>query len=268
MRRWHVVGDDYVWPRTTAGTARGYARASGGQIIGETYVPLGTTDFSTVIDQLERSTMDGVLVLLVGEDAIHFHRAFAVHHLDHAAVRLPLRCVCPPTPSPPAAPTAPRHVPRSPRRRRATCPTSQQPDRGRRFVAVATVDSGAGWCAGLSWPLACTTNRASNTQLNQPSPATDAANMYAIAPRSTPVSSHNQPDSCRANPAAARPPVGVVGWRGWSAKVVPQTEHDRCEGGSWLAHECSSREGAAVDALLMSYVELMPLSPRRWSVEG
>lgn len=63
-----------------------------GQIIGETYVPLGTTDFSTVIDQLERSTMDGVLVLLVGEDAIHFHRAFAVHHLDHAAVRLtPLR---------------------------------------------------------------------------------------------------------------------------------------------------------------------------------
>jgi urea transport system substrate-binding protein len=32
--------------------------------------------------------MDGVLVLLVGEDAVHFHRAFAQRRLHHGAVRL------------------------------------------------------------------------------------------------------------------------------------------------------------------------------------
>jgi urea transport system substrate-binding protein len=88
VRRWYVVGDDYVWPRRTAAMARGYARANGGRIVGESYVPLGTTDFSVVVDQLERSTMDGVLVLLVGQDAVHFHRAFAQRRLHHTAVRL------------------------------------------------------------------------------------------------------------------------------------------------------------------------------------
>lgn len=88
VRRWFVVGDDYVWPRKTAAMAHGYARQTGGEIIGETYVPLGTTEFTAVLDELERSTMDGVLVLLVGDDAVHFHRAFAERGLHHAAVRL------------------------------------------------------------------------------------------------------------------------------------------------------------------------------------
>jgi len=88
VRSWFVVGDDYVWPRTTAAMAHGYARACGGQIIGEAYVPLGSTDFTAALDRLERSTADGVLVLLVGEDAVHFHRAFARRGLHHTAVRL------------------------------------------------------------------------------------------------------------------------------------------------------------------------------------
>ncbi|TNC24418.1 substrate-binding domain-containing protein [Amycolatopsis alkalitolerans] len=88
VRRWYVVGDDYVWPRTTAAMARGYAHRSGGAIVGEAYVPLGTTDFAAVIDRLERAAIDGVLVLLVGEDAVHFHRAFARRGLHHVAVRL------------------------------------------------------------------------------------------------------------------------------------------------------------------------------------
>jgi ABC-type branched-subunit amino acid transport system substrate-binding protein len=88
VRRWFVVGDDYVWPRKTAAMARGYARACGGEIVGERYVPLGTTDFTTVIDRLERSSVDGVLVLLVGDDAVQFHRAFAARGLHHGSVRL------------------------------------------------------------------------------------------------------------------------------------------------------------------------------------
>ena len=46
IRRWCVVGNDYVWPRVTAGAARRYARQCGAKIAAELFVPLGTTDFS------------------------------------------------------------------------------------------------------------------------------------------------------------------------------------------------------------------------------
>ncbi|WP_031113072.1 ABC transporter substrate-binding protein, partial [Streptomyces sp. NRRL S-146] len=45
VRRWFVVGNDYVWPRHTARSARRYARDRGGCVAGEAYLPLGTHDF-------------------------------------------------------------------------------------------------------------------------------------------------------------------------------------------------------------------------------
>jgi ABC-type branched-subunit amino acid transport system substrate-binding protein len=88
VQRWYVVGNDYIWPRKTAAVARRYARESGGAITGETYVPLGTMDFTTVVDSVALSDVDAVLVLLVGEDAVHFHRAFAERDLHRRYLRL------------------------------------------------------------------------------------------------------------------------------------------------------------------------------------
>jgi ABC-type branched-subunit amino acid transport system substrate-binding protein len=88
VRRWCVVGNDYVWPRKSAAAARRYAWDSGGLVTDEVYVPLGTTDFAKVIEQIERSNVDAVLVLLVGQDAVHFHRAFARRELHDQCLRL------------------------------------------------------------------------------------------------------------------------------------------------------------------------------------
>jgi urea transport system substrate-binding protein len=41
VRRWYIVGNDYVWPRRTARAARRYALACGGRVCGETFLPLG-----------------------------------------------------------------------------------------------------------------------------------------------------------------------------------------------------------------------------------
>ncbi len=88
VRRWFVVGDDYVWPRASAAAARTYAERLGGRICAERYVRLGSKNFNSVLHEVERSDPDGVLMLLVGEDAVQFNRAFAARGLDERIVRL------------------------------------------------------------------------------------------------------------------------------------------------------------------------------------
>ncbi len=86
--RWAVVGNDYVFPRVTGRTARMALRDSASSIVSETYVPLGTTNFSAVLDDLEQRDVDGVIMLLMGQDAVHFNRQFARQHLDDRLARL------------------------------------------------------------------------------------------------------------------------------------------------------------------------------------
>lgn len=87
-RRWCVVGNDYVWPRVCAHAARRYARATGGEVCAEMFVPLGTEDFTSVVRRVEHSAADAVLMLLVGDDAVRFNRAFGRRDLAARTMRL------------------------------------------------------------------------------------------------------------------------------------------------------------------------------------
>jgi len=88
VRRWCVVGNDYVWPRGTAAAARLYAPRCNGRICDEVFVPLGSTAFDGVVRRIERHRADAVLMLLVGQDAVEFNRAFARARLDESCRRL------------------------------------------------------------------------------------------------------------------------------------------------------------------------------------
>jgi urea transport system substrate-binding protein len=86
--RWAVVGNDYVFPRVTGATARNALRGSRSPVVSETYVPLGTTNFGDVLRDLERADVDGVMMLLMGQDAVHFNRQFSRLGLDGRLTRL------------------------------------------------------------------------------------------------------------------------------------------------------------------------------------
>jgi len=88
VRGWFLVGNDYVWPRSTARQIRAHLAADDRALSGEAYVPLGCNDFIAVLNRLERSSATGVVVLLVGQDAVEFHRQFADRGLHHRMVRL------------------------------------------------------------------------------------------------------------------------------------------------------------------------------------
>jgi urea transport system substrate-binding protein len=86
--RWAVVGNDYVFPRVTAASARAALRDGPSSIVAETYVPLGTTDFRNVLAGLRRRDVEGVIMLLMGQDAVHFNRQFARAGLSAELARL------------------------------------------------------------------------------------------------------------------------------------------------------------------------------------
>lgn len=86
--RWAVVGNDYVFPRVTAAAARHALRDGPSSIVSETYVPLGTTDFRPVLADLQHGGVEGVIMLLMGQDAVLFNRQFARAGLGGALARL------------------------------------------------------------------------------------------------------------------------------------------------------------------------------------
>ena len=55
VRRWSIVGNDYVWPRVTARAAHAYAAMCSGQICHETFLPLGCRAWGPTIEAVERS---------------------------------------------------------------------------------------------------------------------------------------------------------------------------------------------------------------------
>ncbi len=88
LRRWMLLGNDYVWPRVSHRIAGDCIAANGGEVVAEAFVPFGQTDYTQVLDQLRRSRADAVLISMVGQDAIDFNRAFGHDGLGARVLRL------------------------------------------------------------------------------------------------------------------------------------------------------------------------------------
>ena len=88
IRRWCVVGNDYVWPRETSAHTRRHLVDAGMEFVGEAFVPLGGRDFADALATVAASEAQGVVLLMVGADAAAFNRAFARSGLDCDVIRL------------------------------------------------------------------------------------------------------------------------------------------------------------------------------------
>ena len=86
--RWYLIGNDYNWPRDTNAAAQAIIAGSGGTVVGEEYVPLGSSDFDASLGRIRASGADAVLVTLVGGDSVGFNIAYAAFGLDQQALRL------------------------------------------------------------------------------------------------------------------------------------------------------------------------------------
>lgn len=88
VSRWALIGNDYVWPRTSHAFARNRIRALGGEVVLDCYAPLGVQRVGALIDALVASGADALILSLIGQDAVEFNRAFGALDLDRRIVRL------------------------------------------------------------------------------------------------------------------------------------------------------------------------------------
>ncbi|MCX0271935.1 urea ABC transporter substrate-binding protein [Nocardia zapadnayensis] len=72
----YLVGSDYVFPQTANRIIKAYAEANGIEIKGEDYTPLGSTDFSTIVNKVRSADADAVFNTLNGDSNVAFFREY------------------------------------------------------------------------------------------------------------------------------------------------------------------------------------------------
>ncbi|GAB3569732.1 ABC transporter substrate-binding protein [Spelaeicoccus albus] len=88
IRRWALIGSDYVWPRHVHRAARAILGDFGLEVTYERTVRFGDVDAESIIHQMQNTRSQGLIVSLVGRDAVEFHRQFAAHGRASSIPRL------------------------------------------------------------------------------------------------------------------------------------------------------------------------------------
>jgi urea transport system substrate-binding protein len=74
--KFFLLGSDYVFPRTSNTIIKEQLAASGGETVGEEYVPLGGTEFSTILAKIREANPDVIFNTLNGDSNVAFFKQF------------------------------------------------------------------------------------------------------------------------------------------------------------------------------------------------
>jgi len=64
--QFYMLGSDYNWPNRINSVAKPVLEDAGGEIVGEEYVQLGTTDFSSIVERISQADPDVLFMTLTG----------------------------------------------------------------------------------------------------------------------------------------------------------------------------------------------------------
>jgi len=72
----YIVGSDYIYPRTVSAIVQKLVKQNGGKVVSDRYFPLGTTEFGSVISDIQSKKPDVVFSNLVGDSTPAFYKQF------------------------------------------------------------------------------------------------------------------------------------------------------------------------------------------------
>lgn len=70
------VGSNYVWPKESNKNAKVWLEKVGGELVGEEYIPLGSSEFGPVLGKIRDAKPDFIFSTVVGASDIAFHKQF------------------------------------------------------------------------------------------------------------------------------------------------------------------------------------------------
>ncbi|MGW2397988.1 ABC transporter substrate-binding protein [Kitasatospora sp. NPDC001664] len=90
LRRWALIGNDYIWPRSVHRAAARLVASAGAAVTLERRVGFGAVRLESgeLVEALGTARADAVLLSLVGRDLVEFNRALRRSGLDRRLVRL------------------------------------------------------------------------------------------------------------------------------------------------------------------------------------
>src|SRR5215212_8550572 len=71
-KSFYFVASDYIWGTGSVAAAKPAVEAAGGSVVGEEYVPFGTSDFTAVINRIKEAAPEVVFPFVAGQDGITF----------------------------------------------------------------------------------------------------------------------------------------------------------------------------------------------------
>jgi branched-chain amino acid transport system substrate-binding protein len=81
-KKFYTLAADYNYGHISADWVKVYLKESGGELLGEEFIPLDVVDFGSVIQRIETAQPDTVMSLLVGGNHIAFYRQYAAAGLN------------------------------------------------------------------------------------------------------------------------------------------------------------------------------------------
>lgn len=83
-KRFYMIGNNYVYPKEENNYCRILLKELGGEVVHEEYVPMGHSDFSSVINRIRAEQPDVIFSTLVGDSDVAFARQYHAAELDPA----------------------------------------------------------------------------------------------------------------------------------------------------------------------------------------
>jgi urea transport system substrate-binding protein len=75
--KFFLLGSDYVFPRTSNTIIRAQLAAAGAEVVGEEYVPLGGTEFSSILLRIQEAQPDVIFNTLNGDSNVAFFNQYS-----------------------------------------------------------------------------------------------------------------------------------------------------------------------------------------------
>ena len=81
-KKFYLIGSNYIYPKEENNYCKKLLEKLGGEVVNEEYVPLGHSDFSSVINKIQSTQPNVIFSTVVGDSVVALHRQYRAAGLD------------------------------------------------------------------------------------------------------------------------------------------------------------------------------------------